>query len=43
MDIQLHLIMGMAIGIEYVTPGDETDGDHTLVIDLVILRVLVFW
>lgn len=46
MEIMLHLINGMAVGIEYVPqvdPGEDEDPVRGLVIDLLILRVMCFW
>lgn len=45
MEIMLHLINGMAVGIEYVPQTDPEDEDSAkcLVIDIVILRLMCFW
>jgi hypothetical protein len=43
MEIILHLISGMSLGIEYVSPEATEDGSKCVVIDLFILRVMCFW
>jgi hypothetical protein len=40
MSILLHIIGGCMVGFEYV---DDFEEEHCVVIDLFILRVMVFW
>lgn len=43
MNIHLHLISGLAFGLEYV-PADVTDeGDHVVVLDIGVFRFLFCW
>lgn len=44
MEIQLHLINGMAVGVEYVPPGAlEDETEKCIVVDLIIVRLMFFW
>jgi hypothetical protein len=40
MTILLHIIGGCMVGFEYV---DDFEEEHCIVIDLFILRIMVFW
>jgi hypothetical protein len=43
MKIEPYLISGVALGIEYVGPDLTDDGEHTIVLDIGILRLLFTW
>jgi hypothetical protein len=44
MEIMLHLINGMALGIEYVPQVDEEDPDvRCVVVDIFIVRLMCFF
>lgn len=43
MTVLPHLITGFGLGIEYVSPDFTDDGDHIIVVDLGILRLLFCW
>jgi hypothetical protein len=40
MQIELHFISGMMLGVEFVTEVEEF---KAAVIDLFILRIMIFW
>jgi hypothetical protein len=40
MSILLHIIGGCMVGFEYV---DDFEEEHCIVIDLFILRIMLFW
>jgi hypothetical protein len=40
MDIDLSIIRGFSLAVEYVSPEE---GDHCIVIDLGILRTVIAW
>jgi hypothetical protein len=42
--VDIMLITGLMLGFEYVGEMDEDDGfDHHVVIDILFVRVLIFW
>jgi len=43
MTIDLHLISGMAIGLEYVSPEALDEDEHCVVLDLGVFRFMFFW
>ena len=43
MEIQMCLISGFAIGLEYLNPEQLEEDCHCMVLDLGIFRFLCFW
>lgn len=43
MQILLHFISGVAFGLEYVRPESTDSGDHCIVLDIGIIRLMFFW
>jgi hypothetical protein len=43
MEIHLELISGVALGVEYVRPDYTESGDHCLIVDLFLVRMMFFW
>ena len=43
MEIHLQLISGVSLGIEYIGPDYTDTGEHSIEVDLLLVRVKVFW
>lgn len=43
MNIDVDLIQGIAVGIEYVEPFPEEDIPRTIIVDIVLLRFVIQW